>query len=64
MRHAAITMMCDNTDEKVVSTIVGHSDVRLTENIYRHVFKSNKRAAADSMHGVLTRATEARQSQG
>ncbi|MCL5745607.1 MAG: site-specific integrase, partial [Acidobacteria bacterium] len=59
LRHAAITMMCDNTDEKVVSTIVGHSDVRLTENIYRHVFKSNKRAAADSMHGVLTRATEA-----
>jgi hypothetical protein len=50
--------MCDSSDEKVVSTIVGHSDVRLTENIHRRVFKNNKHAAADSMDKVLTGAAE------
>ena len=58
LRHRAITIMCDSTDEKVVSTVVGHSDVRLTQNIYRHVFRDNKRAAADTMDKVLTGATE------
>ena len=58
LRHAAVTILCDNNPVKVVSEIVGHSDVRLTQNIYQHAFKDAKRAAADSIDKVLTSATE------
>ena len=34
--------------------VVGHSDIRLTQNVYQHVYREAKCAAADTMDALLT----------
>ena len=34
---------------KVIAEIVGHSDVRLTQNVYQHVYQDARRDAACKM---------------
>ena len=41
---------------KVISEIVGHSDIRLTQNVYQHVYKDAKREAAAKMDELLISA--------
>jgi len=54
LRHTAISLLAANgVPLKTISGIVGHSDVRLTENIYRHVFSEEKREAAAKMDAIL-----------
>jgi len=40
---------------KVIAEIVGHSDVRLTQNVYQHVYREAKRDAANKMDELLAR---------
>ena len=42
---------------KVIAEIVGHSDIRLTQNIYQHVYQESKKEAASKMDELLTKAT-------
>ena len=37
----------------MIAEIVGHSDIRLTQNVYQHVFQPAKREAADKMNASL-----------
>jgi hypothetical protein len=38
---------------KTISEIIGHSAIRLTQDIYEHVFKEPKQSAAAAMERVL-----------
>jgi hypothetical protein len=39
----------------MISEIVGHSDIRLTQNVYQQMFQPAKREAASKMNDLLTR---------
>ncbi len=55
LRHACISLLAaQGISLKVIADIVGHSDIRLTQNVYQHVFQPAKRDAADRMNDVLT----------
>ena len=55
LRHACISLLrAQGVDTKVIAEIVGHSDIRLTQNVCQHVYSEAKRAAADSMDALLT----------
>lgn len=44
LRHACISLLrALGVPPKVTSEIVGHSDIRLTQNVYQHVFQPAKR---------------------
>jgi integrase len=38
---------------RTISETLGHPSLRMTEEVYLHVFDGMRRAAADSMDGVL-----------
>ena len=55
LRHACISLLgAQGVPLKVIAEIVGHSDIRLTQNVYQHVYSEAKRAAADTMDTLLT----------
>src|SRR5262249_2649229 len=55
LRHACISLLgAQNVPLKVVAEIVGHSDVRLTQNVYQHVYADAKREAASKMDELLS----------
>jgi integrase len=55
LRHACISLLgAQDVPLKVIAEIVGHSDIRLTQNVYQHVYSEAKRAAADTMDTLLT----------
>jgi integrase len=55
LRHACISLLgAQGVPLKVISEIVGHSDIRLTQNVYQHVYSEAKRAAANTMDSILT----------
>ena len=55
LRHACISLLgAQGVPLKVIAEIVGHSDIRLTQNVYQHVYSEAKRAAADRMDALLT----------
>ena len=39
---------------KVISEIVGHSDIRLTQNLYQHIYQEAKADAAAQMDKLLS----------
>jgi integrase len=41
---------------KVIQEILGHTDIRVTMNLYGHLFPESKRAAADKMDEMLNPA--------
>ncbi len=54
LRHACISLLgAQGVPLKVIAEIVGHSDVRLTQNVYQHIYSEAKRAAADTMDTLL-----------
>ena len=59
LRHACISLLrAQGVPDKVIAEIVGHSDVRLTQNVYQHVYQEAKRDAANKMDDLLARVTE------
>jgi integrase len=59
LRHLAISLLAaQGVPLKVIADIVGHSDIRLTQNVYQHVFQPAKRDAADKMDRLLTGLAE------
>jgi integrase len=55
LRHACISLLgAQGVPLKVIAEIVGHSDIRLTQNVYQYVYREAKRAAAMTMDALLT----------
>jgi len=55
LRHACISLLgAQGVQPKVIAEIVGHSDIRLTQNVYQHVYDEAKHDAADRMDKLLT----------
>jgi hypothetical protein len=55
--HACISLLsAQGVPLKVVSEIVGHSDIRLTQSVYAHVYDEAKSAAAAKMDSLLVDA--------
>ena len=56
LRHAAFFLLAaQGMSPKVISEMVGHSDIGLTQNVYQHMFHPVRRAAAMRMNGLLIR---------
>jgi integrase len=54
LRHtAASLLLAQGVALEVVSRILGHSDIRVTANIYGHVYDFRMRQAANLMDDVL-----------
>ena len=54
LRHACCSLLgAQGVPLKVISEILGHSDIRLTQNLYQHVYAEGKRAAAGAMDTLL-----------
>jgi integrase len=57
LRHACISLLgAQGVPLKVIAEIVGHSDIRLTQNVYQHVYREAKAEAADKMDAILRTA--------
>jgi len=48
-------MAAQGVPVKVIAEILGHSDVRLTQNVYQHVYREGKAEAAAKMDVLLAR---------
>jgi len=56
LRHACISLLgAQGVPLKVIAEIVGRSDIRLTQNVYQHVYHEAKAEAATKMDALLTR---------
>ena len=56
LRHACVSLLgAQGVPLKVIAEILGHSDIRLTQNVYQHVYQEAKRDAAEKMDKLLTR---------
>lgn len=54
LRHACVSLLhAQGVPDKEIAEIVGHSDIRLTQAVYQHVFDAGKRDAADKMNELL-----------
>lgn len=57
LRHtAASLMLASGQDMKVVSTVLGHSDITVTANIYASVYEDAAHAAVEAMTALIPRA--------
>jgi len=64
LRQAAITLLgAQGVPLKVIADIVGHP-IRLTQNVYQHVFQLAKREAADKMNELSIEATGGEEKSG
>jgi integrase len=55
LRHAcASLLLAQGVSPKVVQTVLGHTDIRLTMNTYAHVMPAMQREAADVMDDILS----------
>lgn len=54
LRHTFCTRLCENdVNIKVIQTVMGHSDITTTMNIYADCHKEKKKEALDSLKGKL-----------
>jgi integrase len=54
LRHACASLLgAQGVPLKVIAEILGHSDIRLTQNLYQHVYAAGTRAAAGVMDDFL-----------
>ena len=54
LRHSgASLMLAQGTPLYVVSEVLGHASIAITKDVYGHLGEGDKRAAAESMSGVL-----------
>jgi integrase len=59
LRHACLSLLAaQGVPARVAMEMAGHSDIRLTQNIYTHVFDEAKRQAADVMDVLFSNASE------
>ncbi len=57
LRHtAASLMLASGQDMKVVSTVLGHSDIAITANIYASVYEDATQAAVEAVTSLIPRA--------
>ena len=62
LRHACISLLAAQAVPlKVISEIVGHSDIRLTQNVYQHIYQEAKTEAAATMDALLTELANTRE---
>jgi integrase len=55
LRHFfAALLLAQGVELKVVSELLGHSDIRITGDIYAHVLPSLKKQTIDLMNSILT----------
>jgi len=55
LRHAAVSLLAaQGVDDKTIAEIVGHSDVRLTKNVYQHSEQKRKRAGLVKVGKLLS----------
>jgi hypothetical protein len=60
LRHARISLLgAQGVPLKVIADIVGHSDIRLTQNVYQRVYQEARRDAVDKMEVLLSNAAKA-----
>ena len=60
MRHTAATLMlAEGVHVKVVSEMLGHSNINLTQSTYQHVLPTMQREAADRLDAAFKRAKSA-----
>ena len=54
LRHTCISLLAaQGVPLKTIAEIAGHSDIRLTQNVYPHVFSEEKQGAASTMDQIL-----------
>jgi integrase len=54
LRHTSATLLiAGNTDIRTVSSLLGHSQVSTTMNIYSHALQNSDRKAADTLQNML-----------
>ncbi len=54
LRHTFATKLFQNgVDAKVISDLLGHSDISVTYNIYTHVIKEQKMKAVKSLDNIF-----------
>jgi len=54
LRHTCVSLLAaQGIPLKTISEIIGHSDIRLTQNVYEHVFAEARQDAADAMERSL-----------
>jgi integrase len=54
LRHTAATLLLEaNVNTKVVSEMLGHSQVGVTMDLYQHVTPTMQQQAADTFDGIL-----------
>jgi integrase len=54
LRHTCASLLASQgVSQRVAMEILGHSDIRLTQNIYTHVYDPSKREAVDAMDRLL-----------
>ena len=54
LRHACVSLLAaQGADLRTIADLVGHSDIRLTQNIYQHALIEMKREAVSKMDSVL-----------
>ena len=58
LRHSCVTLLAaQGVPIKLVSEIVGHSDIRLTQNVYQHSFLHMRREALARIDDALATAS-------
>jgi integrase len=54
LRHSCVTLLgAQGVPLRTIADIVGHSDIRLTQNVYQHAFMSMKRDAVNALDVFL-----------
>jgi len=54
LRHACVSLLAaQGVPLKVIAEILGHSDIRLTQDVYQHVYHESKLEAAAKMETLL-----------
>jgi len=54
LRHSAASLMLAQGQAiEVVSAVLGHSSIRMTADIYGHIARSQRQAAASAMDAAL-----------
>ncbi len=61
LRHTcASLLLAQGVSFKVIQEILGHSDIRVTMNLYAHLYPEARRDAADKMDAVLSPVAQLR----
>jgi integrase len=63
LRHSCASfLIAQNIHPKVISAILGHASIRITLDLYGHLFPAQLDEAADAVEGIFEQATEPKES--